>query len=41
VTSQCFNIVDKKPAVMEDLVGDLVNFSYHPNFPSASTCQVR
>lgn len=29
VTSQCFNIVDKKPADMEDLVGDLVIFFYH------------
>ena len=26
VTSQCFNIVDMKPADMEDLVGDFVIF---------------
>ena len=26
VTSQCFNIVDMKPADMEDLVGDFVFF---------------
>lgn len=26
VTDQCFNVVDMKPADMEDLVGDLVSF---------------
>ena len=31
VTSQCFNIVDMKPADMGDLVGDsVVFFSFHP-----------
>jgi serine/threonine-protein phosphatase 2A regulatory subunit B len=29
VSSQCFNIVDTKPADMEDLVGDFVIFSYY------------
>jgi len=32
VTSQCFNIVDLKPADMGDLVGDSVVFSCHPKY---------
>lgn len=38
VTSQCFNIVDMKPADMEDLVGDFVTFffSYHAQVSSIS-----
>ena len=32
VTSQCFNIVDLKPADMGDLVGDSVIFSCHPKY---------